>query len=89
MGGIGIRVTEDFHPHQKETWDVDGEILFMIRETVEALVDTDRSAALRLMPSKEEIASKSKADGITKAFVCTQALWFIAQCFTRCEWFVP
>ena len=89
MGGVGIRVTENFHPDQKLTSDGDGEILFMDRLTVEALVDRDPSAAMGLMPSQEEIASKSKADGTTKAVVCTQALWFIAQCLTRGGYFVP
>ena len=74
MGGVGIRVTEQFHPEQEQTSDGDGEILFMERFIVEALVDRDPQAALALMPAKEEIASKSKADGITKAVVCTQAL---------------
>ena len=89
MGGLGIRVTEDFHPDQKQTSDGDREILFMDRFAVEALVNTDPSAALGLMPSEEEIASKSKADGTTKAIVCTQALWFIAQCLTRGDYSLP
>ena len=83
MGGIGIRITEDFHPNQKQTWDTDGETLFMNRTTLEALVDTDLSATLGLMPSMEEIASKSRADGVTKTIICMQAMWFIAQCLTR------
>ena len=33
--------------------------------------------------SEEEIKSKSKANGLAKALVCIQALWFIAQCLTR------
>lgn len=34
--------------------------------------------------SEEEIKSKSKANGLAKSLVCLQALWFIAQCLTRC-----
>ena len=83
MGGIGIRITEDFHPEQKETWDVDGETVYMNRRTIETLMDTDPSAVLALMPSKEEIASKSRADGVTKTIICMQAMWYIAQCLTR------
>ncbi|KAL8805232.1 MAG: hypothetical protein Q9182_002107 [Xanthomendoza sp. 2 TL-2023] len=33
--------------------------------------------------SLTEIKSKGKADSFTKALTCGQALWFIAQCFTR------
>lgn len=33
--------------------------------------------------SEEEIKSKSKANGLAKALVCIQALWFIANCITR------
>lgn len=86
MGGVGVRITEDFGSFwQEDTWDVDGEILFLDRSAVETLVDNDPAAALALMPSKAEIASKGKADGITKTLVCMQALWFIAQCLTRSE----
>lgn len=35
--------------------------------------------------SEEEIKSKSKANGLGKSLVCFQALWFIAQCLTRCK----
>ena len=33
--------------------------------------------------SKEEIESKSKANGLAKTLVCAQVLWFLAQCVTR------
>lgn len=89
MGGVGIRITEKFHPHQDKTWDVDGETLFLSDSTVETLVERDPHAALALMPSKEEIASKSKADGFAKALVCMQALWFLAQCLTRRKCLIP
>lgn len=34
--------------------------------------------------SKEHIEDRSKANGITKAIVCGQALWFCIQCIARC-----
>lgn len=33
--------------------------------------------------SEEEIQDKSKADGVKKTLVCTQALWFVLSCLTR------
>lgn len=33
--------------------------------------------------TEQEIQSKSKANGLGKALVCVQALWFVAQCLTR------
>lgn len=33
--------------------------------------------------SEDEIADKSKANGLAKTIVCIQALWFGVQCFTR------
>ncbi|KAL9033990.1 MAG: hypothetical protein Q9180_005652 [Flavoplaca navasiana] len=43
------------------------------------------------MPSltEEEIKSKSKANGIAKAFVCAQALWFLTTCVTRLAQRIP
>ncbi len=34
--------------------------------------------------TEEEVKSKSKANGLAKALVCAQALWFLTTCVTRC-----
>ena len=81
MGGIAVEIPEKlaesrkFLPvHSRETW-------FIGYEAVERLSKHERNALPNI--SKEEINSKSKANGIQKALVCTQAVWFIAQCISR------
>ncbi|KAL8846659.1 MAG: hypothetical protein Q9221_008266 [Calogaya cf. arnoldii] len=39
--------------------------------------------------SEEEIKSKSKANGLAKALVCAQAIWFLATCITRLAQDIP
>lgn len=83
MGGFAFEIPEQlpeskkFLPsHTKETWFVDfnGIRLLMKHEEYRGVLPN---------LSEEEIKSKSKANGLAKALVCIQALWFIAQCITR------
>ena len=85
MGGIAFEISESesekFLPTKsKEIWFIGSEV---IRDLVEE--EDGRKSIPNL--SEEEIKSKSKANGLAKALVCIQALWFISQCLTRCKWF--
>ena len=84
MGGIAFEIPENL-PRSKEflpsntcgTWFVNPWMIDAL-----SLDETGRREVLPNL-SKEEIESKSKANGVAKALVCIQALWFIAQCLTR------
>ena len=85
MGGLAIRIPHDL-PESKsfllsgrssETW-------FLTGRGIKFLLDAE-NYGLNELPdlSEQEIKAKSKANGVTKALVCVQAVWFIAQCLTR------
>lgn len=83
MGGMAFVIPENlpeskhFLPlHRREVW-------FLDRWLIMLLSRSDRSELLPDL-SVEEVKSKSKANGLEKTLVCIQALWFIAQCITRC-----
>ena len=84
MGGIAFEIPENLPESKKflpsnvsETWFVGhyNGIDFLLRHEI------GRDVLPNL--SEEEIKSKSKANGLAKALVCIQALWFISQCLTR------
>lgn len=84
MGGIAFEISESeaekFLPSKiKEIWFIGGEGIRKL---------TELESGREIIPniSEEEIKSKSKANGLAKALVCIQALWFIAQCLTRRKW---
>ena len=83
MGGIAFRIPENFPESRRflpsntsETWSVGHDGIRLLSEQ-----EIGRDVLPNL--SGEEIKSKSKANGLAKALVCLQALWFIAQCLTR------
>ena len=84
MGGIAFETPgslpepKRFLPsHQKEIWFAnDAAILHLSKYDGDVIPDL----------LEEEIKSKSKANGVAKALVCIQALWFIAQSSTRRKW---
>lgn len=83
MGGFAFEIPENlpeskrFLPlHTREFWFMNG---WGIRKVVAKEAGRDVFPNL----SVEEIKSRSKANGLAKALVCIQALWFIAQCITR------
>ncbi|KAL9062710.1 MAG: hypothetical protein Q9161_009754 [Pseudevernia consocians] len=87
MGGIAFEISdsefEKFLPSKtKEIWFIGGG---GIRDLIE---DEDGRNIIPNL-SEEEIKSKSKANGLAKALVCIQALWFIAQCLTRLAQRIP
>ncbi|KAL8901753.1 MAG: hypothetical protein Q9192_000388 [Flavoplaca navasiana] len=51
------------------------------------LAQTDKGQMPRL--TEEEIKSKSKANGLAKALVCAQAMWFLTTCLTRLAQRIP
>ena len=83
MGGIAFEIPGNLPESQRflpsnntETWFVGYYGICRLPER-----ETSRDVIPNL--SKEEIESKSKANGLAKALVCIQASWFIAQCVTR------
>ena len=83
MGGLAFRIPANL-PQSKKFLPSDAEeLLFLTDKGVEAI--TRGWCERDILPnlSKEEIKSKSKANGLAKALVCVQALWFIVQCLTR------
>ena len=84
MGGIAFEISESesekFLPSKtKEVWFIGGSAIYNL---------TRLESGREIIPdlSEERIKSKSKANGLAKALVCIQALWFIAQCLTRRKW---
>lgn len=84
MGGYAFQIPENlpeserFLPfHINQTW-------FLTTDGIDLLSRQGSTELPNL--SQEEIESKSKANGLAKTLVCTQALWFIAQCSTRCTY---
>ena len=84
MGGIAFEISksesEMFLPSKtKEMW-------FIGSKGIRRLTELESGRKVIPNVGEEEIKSKSKANGLAKALVCIQALWFIAQCLTRCKW---
>ena len=82
-GGIAFEIpenineSEQFLPsHSKEVWFISHKGIRILSEQAEL-----RDMIPNL--SREEIESRSKANGFAKTLVCIQALWFIIQCITR------
>ena len=84
MGGIAFEISES--ESEKLLPSKTKEIWFIGDEGIHALTKLEHAREIIPDLSEEEIKSKSKANGLAKAFVCIQALWFIAQCLTRCKW---
>ena len=85
MGGLALNIGDDLPESEKflpsesyGTWFLDTEAIFLL------LADDDGARHVLPNLSKEEIKSKSKANGLAKTLVCIQVSWFIAQCLTRC-----
>ncbi len=85
MGGLAFEIpeteSEKFLP--SHTNDNAKEFWFISNTGINALLRRENGRNVLPDLSEEEIKSKSKANGVAKALVCMQALWFIAQCITR------
>ncbi len=85
MGGIAFEIpeieSEKFLPSDNN--GKTKEFCFISEAGIYSLSRLEKSRNVFPDLSEEEIKSKSKANGLAKALVCMQALWFIAQCITR------
>ncbi len=83
MGGIAFEIPENLPESKKFLPSDSSETCFVTSNGIQLL--SGQEIGLEVLPnlSEEEIRSRSKANGIAKALVCVQALWFIAQCLTR------
>ena len=85
MGGLALRVPQDLPESQAFLPPGIQDFWFITRDGLEILLEREVGRAILQSISREEIQSKSKANGLAKTLVCIQALWFIAQCVTRRE----
>ena len=85
MGGFAITIPENipeskrFLPsHRREDW-------FISTKGLELMLKQENFRSKIPNLSEDDIRTRSKAGGLAKSMVCIQALWFIAQCLTRCK----
>lgn len=83
MGGLAIRIPNNLPESKKSLPSDNSETWFLTSDGVQHLLKQESTHADLPDLSMEDIKSKSKANGLAKALVCIQALWFIAQCITR------
>ncbi|KAL8996389.1 MAG: hypothetical protein Q9169_004080 [Polycauliona sp. 2 TL-2023] len=81
MGGFAMDVPRNLSPSQEFMPATADEFRFVTPIALEILAHASPNEVPNL--SAKEVASKSKADVLTKILTCVQALWFIAQCLTR------
>ena len=83
MGGIAFEIPGNL-PESKRFLPSDAsEFCFVSFDGIHVLLEEEIGRNVIPDLSVEEIKSKSKANGVAKALVCIQAVWFIAQCLTR------
>lgn len=82
MGGFAFRILNNTPESKKFLLSDESETWFLNYESFRQLFKRDVWANVIPNLSEEEILAKGKADGLAKALVCAQALWFIAQCLT-------
>ena len=87
MGGFAFQIPEQIPEHlpKTESFLPSGarERCFLTPECLRFLSKHEASCDAIPDISNEEMRSKSKANGLAKALVCVQTVWFIAQCVTR------
>ena len=84
IGGLAIHISEELPEEDRFAPLGSNEYWSLTNYGLEMLLKRDEARIKIPNLSKEEINSKSKANGLAKSLVCLQALWFIAQCLTRC-----
>ena len=88
MGGLAIRIPHDLPESRKFLPKNIEKNHFIVSEfCFEHLVKNDPDGTDIFTLSEEEIKSKSKANWLAKTLICIQALWFMAQCLNRREYF--
>ena len=85
MGGLAIQIPENLPASKRFLPSDDSETWFLTPDGLKYLSRHDSTRDELPDLSEGEIRSKSKANGLAKALVCIQALWFITQCITRCK----
>lgn len=83
MGGIAFEIPDNLPESKRFLSSNTTETCFLSHDGINLLSEQEIGRDLLPNLSEEEIKSKSKANGVAKALVCIQALWFIAQCLTR------
>lgn len=83
MGGIAFTIPENLPESKRFLPSNSSETWFVSHDGIRFLLQGENGSMIIPDLSKEDIQSKSKANGLAKALVCIQALWFIAQCLTR------
>ena len=83
IGGLAFYISE--FESKKFSTSKTNEIWFIDVGGLQVLTQLEYSRKIIPDLLVEEIKSKSKANGLAKALVCIQALWFIVQCLTRRE----
>ena len=83
MGGLALRVGEDIPESERFLPSESCETAFLDSEAIPIFLADEKGRQELPNLSKEEIKSKSKANGLAKTLVCIQVSWFIAQCLTR------
>lgn len=84
MGGLAIHISDELAEEDRFAPLGSNEHWSLTNYGLEVLLRRDEGRDELPNLSEEEINSKSKANGLAKSIVCLQALWFIAQCLTRC-----
>ena len=83
MGGLAISIPAHLLSEDEQfipSWACGN--WFITYYGLKFLLNVDRDQVPNL--SEEEVKSKSKANGLAKALICAQALWFLTTCITRC-----
>lgn len=89
MGGIAFKIPDNLPESKRFLSSNTTETCFLSHDGINLLSEQEVGRDLLPNLSEEEIKSKSKANGVAKALVCIQALWFIAQCLTRLAQRIP
>lgn len=83
MGGLAIQIPGNLPESKRFLPSDNSEIWFLTFGGGSHLLEQESTHEDLPDLSTGEIKSKSKANGLAKALVCVQALWFIAQCINR------
>lgn len=83
MGGFAFEIPGNLPETRRFLPSDAGEHWFLTHHCLRYLSRNEASRDEIPNISSEEIKSKSKANGLGKALVCIQTVYFIAQCLTR------
>ena len=83
MGGFAVHVPKNLPEAERFLPEGDNEGRFITLDGIRLLLEQEFDRDEFRNVTEQEIHSRSKANGLGKALVCVQALWFVAQCLTR------